>query len=49
MTLLLIYFFIATITSFFCSVMEAVLLSTPVSYLRSKFKNGDESARSMLL
>ena len=48
MTLLLIYLFAALITSFLCSIMEAVLLSTPISYLRSKFENGDKSAGTML-
>ncbi len=48
MTLLLIYLFVALITSFLCSVMEAVLLSTPVSYLKSKVENGDKSAETML-
>ena len=48
MTLLLIYLFIALFTSFICSIMEAVLLSTPVSYLKSKMENGDSGASSML-
>ena len=48
MTLLLIYLFIALFTSFLCSVMEAVLLSIPVSYLKSKVENGDKSAEMML-
>jgi CBS domain containing-hemolysin-like protein len=48
MTLLLIYLFVALFTSFLCSVMEAVLLSTPISYLKSKFENGDSSAETML-
>lgn len=48
MTLLLIYLFTALITSFICSIMEAVLLSTPVSYLKSKLENGDKSAEAML-
>ena len=48
MTLLLTYLFLAIITSFLCSVMEAVLLSTPISYLKSKLQNGDTSAKSML-
>jgi len=48
MTLLLIYLFIALFTSFLCSVMEAVLLSTPVSYLKSKVESGDKSAEMML-
>lgn len=48
MTLLLIYLFTALIISFICSIMEAVLLSTPISYLKSKFENGDKSAEAML-
>lgn len=48
MTLLFIYLFIALFTSFLCSVMEAVLLSVPVSFLRSKSENGDTSAQAML-
>src|SRR5690554_1221871 len=48
MTLLLAYLFIALFISFICSIMEAVLLSTPVSYLKSKLENGDKSAESML-
>ena len=48
MTLLLIYLFTALFTSFLCSIMEAVLLSTPLSYLRSKLENGDKSAETML-
>jgi CBS domain containing-hemolysin-like protein len=34
MTLLLIYLFLALTISFLCSIMEAVLLSSPVSYLK---------------
>lgn len=48
MTLLFIYLFIALFTSFLCSVMEAVLLSVPVSFLRSKAEKGHVSASSML-
>lgn len=48
MTLLLIYLFIAVFTSFLCSIMESVLLSTPLSYLKSKIENGDKSAETML-
>jgi len=32
MTLLLAYFFLALVLSFLCSLLEAVLLSTPASY-----------------
>lgn len=48
MTLLLIYLFIALFTSFVCSIMEAVLLSTPVSFLKSKIELGDKNAETML-
>ncbi|MEA1785750.1 hemolysin family protein [Arenibacter sp. GZD96] len=48
MTLLLIYLFIALVISFLCSIMEAVLLSIPVSYLKSKVEDGDKSAETML-
>ena len=48
MTLLLIYLFIALFTSFLCSVMEAVLLSTPISYLKSKLDQEDKGAHAML-
>lgn len=46
MTLLLLYLFIALITSFICSVMEAVLLSTPVSYLKAKLEQGHSYAQT---
>ncbi|GGD30710.1 CNNM domain-containing protein [Flavobacterium orientale] len=48
MTLLLIYLFAALITSFICSIVEAVLLSTPLSYLKSRHENGDKDAETML-
>lgn len=48
MTLLLVYLFIALFTSFLCSVMEAVLLSVPVSFLKSKAETGHSSASAML-
>lgn len=48
MTLLLVYLFIAIFTSFLCSIMEAVLLSTPVSYLQSRIAQEDKSAEEML-
>ena len=48
MTHLFVYLFIALFTSFLCSVMEAVLLSTPISYLKSRLENGDKSAEQML-
>lgn len=48
MTLLLTYLFIALFTSFLCSIMEAVLLSVPVSFLKTKTENGDNSADTMI-
>jgi CBS domain containing-hemolysin-like protein len=48
MILLFTYLFIALIVSFLCSIMEAVLLSTPLSYLKSRLENGDSSAETML-
>jgi CBS domain containing-hemolysin-like protein len=48
MTLLLVYLFIALFTSFLCSIMEAVLLSVPMSYLKSKAENKDNTADAMI-
>ncbi len=48
MALLLTYLFIALFTSFLCSIMEAVLLSTPVSYLKAKLEQGVSSAAIFL-
>ncbi len=48
MALLLTYLFIALFTSFLCSIMEAVLLSTPLSYLRAKEEQGDSDAVAMI-
>lgn len=48
MTALFVYLFIALFTSFVCSIMEAVLLSTPISYLKSRLSHGDKSAALML-
>lgn len=45
MTLLLIYLFLALIISFLCSIMESVLLSTPVSFLIVKEGKGNAWAR----
>lgn len=45
MVLLLVYLFIALFTSALCSIMEAVLLSTPISFLRAKANRGDNSAK----
>ncbi|MBX2926195.1 MAG: HlyC/CorC family transporter [Saprospiraceae bacterium] len=48
MTLLLTYLFIALFTSFLCSIMEAVLLSTPLSFLKAKAENGNENAKAFI-
>lgn len=47
MTLLLLYLFLALIVSFLCSIMEAVLLSTPVSYLKMMDKSGNKHAKRL--
>lgn len=44
MALLLFYLFLALFISFLCSVMEAVLLTTPVSYLMVKEEKGSKVA-----
>jgi len=44
MTLLLFYLFLALFVSFLCSVMESVLLSTPISFLNVKEESGHKSA-----
>lgn len=48
MILLLVYLFLALFVSALCSIMEAVLLSTPLSFLRSKVENGSTSAQSFI-
>ncbi len=48
MTLLLIYLFIALITSFICSIVEASLLSTPLSYLKAKHDQGNKAATTFI-
>jgi len=44
MFLLFLYLFLALLVSFLCSVMESVLLSTPISFLNVKKENGNKSA-----
>nr|NQU92857.1 HlyC/CorC family transporter [Bacteroidota bacterium] len=44
MILLLFYLFLALFVSFLCSVMESVLLSTPISFLSVKEESGYKSA-----
>lgn len=48
MTLLLIYLFTALFISFLCSISEAVLLSTPISYLKSQVEQGNRNAITFL-
>ncbi|WCL48986.1 CNNM domain-containing protein [Leptospira sp. GIMC2001] len=48
MTLLIIYLFISLFTSSICSVMEAVLLSIPMSFLRTKSDGGNKSAADLI-
>ena len=48
MFLLLVYLFTALIISFLCSIMEAVLLSTPQSFLMVKDESGNKWAGVML-
>lgn len=47
MSLLILYFFIAVITSFICSILEAALLSTTQSYIASKVKEGKIYAKTL--
>lgn len=47
MLLLFAYLFLALVVSFLCSIMEAVLLSVPVSYLKSRSGTGDNGAEAM--
>ncbi|HER08849.1 MAG TPA: DUF21 domain-containing protein [Bacteroides sp.] len=44
MALLIFYLFLALFVSFLCSVMEAVLLSTPITHLRIKQNEGQNFA-----
>ncbi|MBN2805387.1 MAG: DUF21 domain-containing protein [Prolixibacteraceae bacterium] len=48
MGLLFVYFFLALIISFLCSIMESVLLSTPPSYLMVKQQEGHHWAGDFL-
>lgn len=48
MTLLLIYLFLALTVSFICSIVEAVLLSTPLAFLHSQGQQGDAKAKTLL-
>ena len=48
MILLLFYLFLALIVSFLCSIMESVLLSTPISFLNAKMESGHKSAATFI-
>ena len=48
MTLLLAYLFLALFVSFLCSIMESVLLSTPVSFLIVKQEKGNKWADTFI-
>ncbi|NPD47466.1 MULTISPECIES: CNNM domain-containing protein [unclassified Lentimicrobium] len=48
MLLLLFYLFLALFVSFLCSIMEAVLLSTPQSFLIVKQENGNAWAKGFV-
>ncbi len=48
MILLLFYLFLALFVSFLCSVMESVLLSTPMSFLKVKEEVGHKSASTFI-
>jgi len=49
MQLLLAYLLLALIVSFICSIMESVLLSTPISFLRVKESAGRKYAGRMII
>lgn len=48
MVLLFVYLFLALFVSFLCSIMEAVLLSTPISFLVVKQKRGSVWAKDFI-
>lgn len=48
MTIILLYLIGALAISFLCSVLEAVLLSTPVSFISMKENQGDKTAALMM-
>ncbi|BDD05462.1 hemolysin family protein [Aureibacter tunicatorum] len=48
MGLLIFYLCIALFTSFLCSILEAILLSTPIHYLKIQKEKGEKSASSIL-
>ena len=44
MALLIFYFLLALFTAFLCSLMESILLSTPVTFIKVKEAEGHRSA-----
>ncbi len=48
MGLLLFYLFLALFISFLCSIAEAVILSTPISFLKAADSEGNKNSRKML-
>src|SRR5690554_7074499 len=48
MVLLFVYLFLALFVSFICSIMEVVLLSVPISYLKIKSGAGNKNAIAMI-
>ncbi|MBU1371013.1 MAG: hemolysin family protein [Bacteroidetes bacterium] len=48
MLLLVLYLLLALVVSFLCSILEAVLLSAPVPYLRTKSESGSKLAADLL-
>ena len=47
MGLLLLYLFTALSLSFLCSILEAVLLSTPMSFITMKENEGNKTAKRL--
>lgn len=45
---MIFYFMLAIVVSFTCSVLEAALLSTPVSFIKMKIDSGSEAAKKFL-
>ncbi|MBP5372483.1 MAG: DUF21 domain-containing protein [Bacteroidales bacterium] len=45
MTLLITYLLIALVTSFLCSILESVLMSTPLSYITMREEEGSKAAK----
>lgn len=49
MTLLIIYLLVAILISFLCSIMEAVLLSTPMTYLKVNQATKNKGLRKLII